>query len=166
MKVFLLLALFCGLSILSGWAQKTMPMWEAKLTGGTYLVTLNSITSVSTQEYVVDGAFRVYEMTVDTYGSSLGRFYFIDLNTAPAGTAAQGAIDRVKEAAQQIADKSSRVMGGSNDTLQTLVTKNYPSTTHAKTVEYRLKSRADIDALFKSLETAWRTGRDASIKME
>lgn len=141
-------------------------MWEAKLTGGTYLVTLSSITSVSTQEYIVDGALRVYELTVDTYGNALGRFYFIDLNTSQGGAATQGTIDKVKEAAQQVVDKSNRVIGGTTDMLQTVVTKNYPTTTHAKTIEYRLKSRAEVDTLYKSLETAWRNGREASIKLE
>ena len=43
-----------------------IPMWRATLPGGTYSVALRSIVSVSTHEYVIDGAARVTEVNIDT----------------------------------------------------------------------------------------------------
>jgi hypothetical protein len=45
------------------------------------------------------------------------------------------------------------------------VTKNYPTTTHAHTVEYRLESKAEISKLFDSADRAFRTGQGATIKL-
>src|SRR5688572_19140058 len=62
-------------------------MWRCNLPGGSYSVALRSIVSVSTHEYVVDGAVRVTEVNIDTTGNALARFYYIEQNTptAPIG---------------------------------------------------------------------------------
>ena len=49
--------------------------WEANLAGGNYLVALSRISSVSRHKYVLDGALIVEEVTVDTTGQALARFY-------------------------------------------------------------------------------------------
>ena len=43
------------------------------------------------------------------------------------------------------------------------VVKNYPTTTHAHTVEYRLSSKANLQQLYSSLEQAWTTGKGANL---
>ena len=80
-------------------------MWRATLPGGTYSVALRSIVSVSSHEYVVDGAARVTEVNIDTAGSALVRFYFIEPNTvnAPAGFGA-ATLEKTQQILQE-ADK-------------------------------------------------------------
>ena len=53
-------------------------VWRAELPGGTFVVALSQITSVSSHEYVVDNTARVTEVTVGMGGSLIGRFYFLE----------------------------------------------------------------------------------------
>ena len=46
------------------------------------------------------------------------------------------------------------------------VIKNYPATTHAHTVEYRLSTKANLQQIEQSLEQAWTTNKGLSIKTE
>ena len=64
-----------------------LPVWRCELPGGIYEVALRSIVSVSTHEYIVDGAARVTEANVDTTGSMTVRFYFLEpiTPTSPLG---------------------------------------------------------------------------------
>ena len=52
--------------------------WECSLPGGEYSVNLGAITSVSKHSYVLDGTLLVTEATVDTTGTALARFYYIE----------------------------------------------------------------------------------------
>jgi len=45
------------------------------------------------------------------------------------------------------------------------VVKNYPTTTHAHTVEYRLESVDQIKKVEKSLEDAWRLNKETLLKI-
>jgi len=40
-----------------------------------------------------------------------------------------------------------------------MVVKKYPLTTHAKTIEYRLLTEAQLNALYQSARTAWVSGK-------
>ena len=51
--------------------------WQANLPGGNYVVSLNTISSVSKHTYVIDGNLKIVEVVVDTTGNSLARFYYI-----------------------------------------------------------------------------------------
>src|SRR5690606_9670201 len=51
--------------------------WQANLAGGHYMVAIDRISSVSRHSYVLDGAVIVDEVTVDTLGQALARFYFL-----------------------------------------------------------------------------------------
>lgn len=139
----------------------SLPVWRAVLPGGTYTVALRSITSVSTHEYVVDGAGRVTEMIIDTSGSSIARFYYIEPLTpqSPLGIG-QSTLDKLQEIAEEGAERTGQ------DQLWKQVVKNYPATTHARTVEYRLDTKQKLERLFKSAESAFRRGRGDNIKME
>jgi hypothetical protein len=162
MRVFLLLMF----SLPTLWAQ--VPIWEAKLPGGTYVVGLTHIVSLSTQEYVVDGAIKVYELTVDTSGSTIGRFYTVEPLTppTPAGVG-QSALESGLNKTKDVLSSANNLSGNTTTSLtNTLVMKNYPTTTHAKTIEYRLKDRAAIEVLYKSVISAWRFNRETSIKIE
>ena len=136
--------------------------WRAVLPGGVFRVRLDRIQSVSTHEYTIEPLTRVTELTIDTGGSVVTRFYFQEIATpqTPLGIG-QSAIDLVKakteEAANQISGDAS---------VWKKVTKIYPSTTHAHTVEYRVQSKAALQRLMASVEKAWSSGRGEEIKAE
>ena len=72
----------------------------------------------------------------------------------------QSAIDLLKEKTEEVA---ARVAGA--DAPWEKVTKTYPTTTHAHTVEYRLSSREDLQKLYDHVEKCWITGRGDEIKL-
>jgi hypothetical protein len=126
--------------------------WEASLTGGNYVVALSRVTSVSRHRYVLDGAVIVDEVTIDTEGQSLARFYFI----TPVTTAGpESGTARIAERALEIANNAAAEKGSS---VQDMVHKKYPLTTHSKAIEYRLMTEAQLNALYQSVKTAWQTG--------
>ncbi len=133
-----------------------LPMWRATLPGGTYSVALRSIVSVSTHEYVVDGAARVTEVNIDTTGAALVRFYFIEPNTvsAPAGFGA-ATIEKTQQLLQEGAARS-----GQEDAWKKVV-KSYPTTTHTRTIEYRIGTKDALAKLFESAESAFRLNRNS-----
>lgn len=127
--------------------------WEANLPGGTFLVALGRISSVSRHKYVLDGALIVDEVTIDTTGQALARFYFI----SPISVSGQGAA--AAQVTQRILDLADGVATRAGSDVQDMVVKKYPLTTHAKTVEYRLLTEAQLGALFQSARTAWVSGK-------
>jgi hypothetical protein len=132
--------------------------WEANLAGGNYVVSLSRITSVSRHKYVLDGAVIVDEVTVDTEGQSLARFYFISpVTTAGPDSGAANLAARALE----IANKAASEHGSS---AQDMVQKKYPLTTHSKSIEYRLLTEAQLGALYQSVKTAWQTGEGRAFK--
>ena len=139
--------------------------WRCELPGGVYLVALRNIQSVSTHEYVVDGAARVTELTVATASSVEARFYFLEPvspNAAtPVGGSATAILQTMQQHVQDLATTHSPV-----EPVWEKVIKNYPTTTHAHTVEYRLTNKANLAQLEQSLEQAWTTNKGVSIKSE
>lgn len=127
--------------------------WQATLGGGHLMVALDRIASVSRHKYVLDGALIIDEVTVDTTGQALARFYFITpVTDAVPGNTITGLADRARD----LADKASQRTGLD---LQSMVVKKYPETSHAKTIEYRLLSEAELTALYASVRASWETGR-------
>ena len=136
------------------------PLFRCTLPGGTYEVALSAIVAVTSHEYVVDGIARVIEVNIDTTGSLLARFYFIEPNTPVAPTSIGAAtIEKAQSLIQEAADRSGQ------DAWKKVV-KNYPTTTHARTVEYRLTSREQLNKIFASAEEAFRLGKNTMIKVE
>lgn len=125
------------------------PMWKCTLPGGTYEVALRSITAVSSHEYLIDAGARVTEVNVATNAAMLVRFYYIE----PAVTATAGPAAALADKAQSLATEALNRTGV--DAWKKVV-KNYPTTTHAHTVEYRLESKESLQALFSSVEQAFR----------
>ena len=127
--------------------------WQATVGGGHFMVALDRIVSVSRHKYVLDGALIIDEVTVDTSGQALARFYFITpITDAAPGNAITGLADRGRE----LIDKASQRTGLD---LQNMVVKKYPETSHAKTIEYRILSEAELSALYASVRASWETGR-------
>jgi hypothetical protein len=140
--------------------QSNIPMWRANLPGGSYSVALRSIVSVSTHEYVVDGVARVTEVNIDTVGSALVRFYYLEPNTvnAPAGFGAATA-----EKAQQLFQEGLEKSGQAGDVWKKVV-KSYPVTTHSRTIEYRIPSKEAVLKIFDSAEAAFRLQKNTVFK--
>lgn len=138
-----------------------LPVWRCELPGGIYEVALRSIVSVSSHEYVVDGAARVTEVNVDTTGSMTVRFYYLEpiTPTSPLGIG-QSTINKAQEMAKELMDRT-----GQGEVWQKVV-KNYPTTTHARTIEYRLESQDQLEKLFQSAETAFRLNRNTTFKLQ
>jgi len=133
-------------------------VWRAELPGGTFVVALSQITSVSSHEYVVDNTARVTEVTVGMGGSLIGRFYFLEPNvpSAPDGIG-QSAITFIQEKVTEGVERTG------TDVWKKVV-KSYPTSTHAHTVEYRIDSKETLQKLYQNLETAWLRGRGDTFK--
>jgi hypothetical protein len=117
------------------------------------MVLLNHIVSVSRHKYLLDGALIVDEVTIDTTGQALARFYFI----SPVSDAAPGnTIADIAQHGRELVDKATKYVGTE---VQNMVVKKYPDTTHAKSIEYRMLSEADLSSLHGSVQNAWETGR-------
>ena len=126
--------------------------WQANLPGGEFVVSISSISSVSKHTYVIDGNLKVTEVVVDTTGNSLARFYYITPITDDASSGVAGISERGKE----LLDRAGERAGVSPSTM---VAKQYPLTTHAKTVEFRIASESDLNSLFSSVRSSWMNGR-------
>lgn len=126
--------------------------WQASLGGGTYMVALDRIVSVSRHKYLVDGMV-IDEVAVDTTGQALARFYY----ATPATASASGlSVADATKRAQELLDHAESRTGTD---IQGMVIKTYPVTTHAKSIEYKIQSEADLTALFNSVKNAWESGR-------
>ena len=132
-------------------------LFRAKLPGGTYEVAVGAIVAVTSHEYLVDGVARVTEVNIDTTGSLLARFYFLEpaAPNAPGGIGA-ATIDKAQELLKQAAEKTGQ------DAWKKVV-KNYPTTTHARTVEYRMVEKADLNKLYEAAEEAFRLQKNKSV---
>lgn len=126
------------------------PVWVAELPGGTYAVAVMRINSVSLSTYVVDGAVSVTEVSIETTGDVQGRFYYMEPSVTSTGTSLGNTVlDKTQQLLTEAATRT-----GNSDKLMTVM-KNYPTTTHAKTVEYRLPSKDAVMKLFQSARDTW-----------
>lgn len=132
-------------------------LFRAKLPGGTYEVAVRSIVAVTSHEYLVDGIARVTEVNIDTTGSLLARFYFLEpiVPNSPLGIG-QATMDKAQELLKQAAEKTGQ------DVWKKVV-KNYPTTTHARTVEYRVVEKADLNKIYEAAEEAFRLQKNGSV---
>jgi hypothetical protein len=130
-------------------------MWRCNLPGGSYSVALRSVVSVSSQQYLVDGHTQVTEVDIDTTGCALARFYYLEPNIPPntPGGVGAGALDTAQQLLKQGADLS-------NQDVWQKVVKNYPTTTHAKTIEYRIQDKETLTSLYTSAESALRLNQN------
>ncbi len=135
-------------------APTNILMWRCNMPGGSYSVALRAIVSVSMHEYMVDAAVRVTEVNIDTSGNALARFYYLEANTpnAPLGIG-QATIEKTQELLQQGAERTGQ------DVWKKVV-KNYPTTTHSHTIEYRVTDKETLHKLFESAESALRLNKN------
>lgn len=140
--------------------------WDCTLPGGNYTIALGKITSVSIHEYVVKspsqtpGAVplpaRVWEVNIATDAAVVPRFYYVEAAVdGGQSSAVKTGLDRLNDLANKGAERTGTVK------FWQMVQKDYPLSTHAHTVEFRLESRDDLSRLFGSVKRAWQTGRGA-----
>lgn len=130
--------------------------WEATLPSGEFMVDLSRIASISKHEYLV-GPVKVTEVVIDTDGTSLARFYTSEVIT-------QGEL--VNQAIQKSRQTLSNTAGAASGVDTNPVLKDYPTTTHAKTVEYNLQDVGAVDALYNSIKKAWSRNRGAKFTLK
>ena len=148
----------------NGTSETTGPrrFWQANLPGGNYIVALDRISSISKHSYILNGNLEVTEVVIDTNGNSLARFYYI----IPVGSDSESNIaSRLNNRTKELLDKAGERTGVNANTA---VAKQYPNTTHAKTVEFRISNESHLNRLFNSARNAWikGTGRKFTIKNE
>tara|TARA_B100000674_G_scaffold308490_1_gene256227 strand:- start:298 stop:837 length:540 start_codon:yes stop_codon:yes gene_type:complete len=127
--------------------------WQGSLPGGSYAVALSRITSISKHEYLLDGNLIVTEVTIDTIGSTTLRVYQIT-PAAQYGTLSTGR--KIVERGKDLLDRAGQRTGAD---IANMVQKQYPTTTHAKTIEFRVKDLGTLDALLGSAKGAWISGK-------
>ena len=140
--------------------QTRQALFRCTLPGGTYEVAVRAMVAVASHEYLVDGIARVTEVNIDTTGALVARFYFIE----PATPSIPGAIGAATaEKAQQLFKEAAERSG--QDAWKKVV-KNYPTTTHARTVEYRVTDKEHLSRIFAGAEEAFRLGKTVMLKID
>lgn len=134
--------------------------WEASLPGGEYSVNLGTIASISKHSYVLDGTLLVTEVTVDTTGTALARFYYMEPITKDTEF---NALARLQKTAEELRERARSRVGTQVDEM---AQKSYPTTTHAKTIEFRIMSEGILNALYSSLYQAWDTGKGRTFRLK
>ncbi len=128
--------------------------WEATLPGGKYGIALGAITSISKHTYVLDGSLLVTEVSIDSTGNALARFYYIEPITTGTNF---DSIARIQERLKELQKKGQQRVGGTK--VDEMAQKSYPTTTHAKTIEFRVMNEIALDALYNSAYRAWDEGK-------
>lgn len=127
--------------------------WEADLPGGNYMVAIDKISSVSIHSYVVSQTIVVHEVNVQTSGSGLVRFYTFEVpGEGGVASSAKNLIERGKSIVESAGSRT-------GVDLNTTVEKEYPITTHAHTIEFRLFDTGDLEQLYSSVKRALKEGR-------
>jgi hypothetical protein len=134
--------------------------WECSLPGGEYSVNLGAITSVSKHSYVLDGSLLVTEATVDTTGTALARFYYIEPITKDTTF---NALARIQKRAEELRNRGQSRTGTKADEM---AQKSYPTTTHARTIEFRIMNEVELNALYRSLYQAWTSGKGRTFRIQ
>lgn len=134
--------------------------WEASVPGGHYMVALDRIANVSMHQYALDGSLVVHEVTVDTTGRALARFYYIEPISESMN---RNEVSRVVDKGRQLIERAGQRLGSD---VHNMVQKSYPTTTHAGMIEYRLLDMRDLSALYGSLRRAWESGKGRKITIQ
>ncbi|MGE9269471.1 MAG: hypothetical protein ACQKBU_01600 [Verrucomicrobiales bacterium] len=134
--------------------------WQASLPSGHYMVALDRISNISMHEYLLDGNLVVNEVTVDTTGRALARFYYIE---PLAESMKRNEVTRTLDKGRGLIERAGQRLGSD---AHNMAQKNYPTTTHAGMIEYRILHLEDLDALYDSLRKAWQNGRGRTLTLK
>ncbi len=122
--------------------------------GGTYFVKMATIDSVSMHDYIVDGLANVTELTIATTSSEVARFYYLEpiVPQSPVGVG-QSLIDKAQEKLDEALQRTGQTG------VWHRVVKNYPTTTHAHTIEYRVEKKEQLNTLYNAFLNRWLRGQ-------
>lgn len=167
----LLIGLLCGTSSLSALGVQKNKIKNQALfgiefpqVGQAYYAKEATVRSISIQEYVTT-TFRVLELNIVSDGNALVRIYHSrpmspsELTAAVAdATAAAGAPSSIVpgQLPSSITTMAAKAMATSDSLTGTTVIKEYPLATHARTIEYRMRSRNELIELYSELEKHWK----------
>ena len=115
---------------------------------GRWLMPYSRIVSVSRAQFIVDGGGKVDEVTVDTTGGVIARFYYLESLTENNPL---NAVQILNNRGQKLTELVEKRTG--EDARQ--VAKHYPDTTHAKTVEFNLSKKEQLDTIFNHITRKW-----------
>jgi len=115
---------------------------------GHFVMPYSRIVSVTRHEYLVDGGGKVSEVTIDTTGSVIARYYFLESLAGETSLNSGKIIDnRIREIENSVNKKTGI------DTRP--VIKHYPDTTHARTVEFNLSDKGDLKKIYDHIIHEW-----------
>lgn len=122
---------------------------------------VDKINSISSQNYVT-GTFEVQEIVIDFEGSDTQlRIYHTKpydptkaTQKAMEGSRVPG-VSGIQRISERATTKAYEETESVNDAMNLFVMKEYPVTTHSKTLEFRVKSESDIRQLFRELRHRW-----------
>ncbi|MGB1129579.1 MAG: hypothetical protein ACPG4K_05990, partial [Haloferula sp.] len=134
--------------------------WQASLPGGHYMVALDRISNISMHEYVLDGNVVVNEVTIDTTGRALARFYYLE---PLSESMKRNEVTRVVDRGRELLDRAGQRLGTE---AHNMAQKNYPTTTHAGMIEYRILDIRNLDALYNSVRKAWESGKGRKLTIK
>ena len=116
--------------------------------GSKFIVPYARIVSLSQNTFLVDGGGKVEEVTIDTTGGAIARFYFLGTAADDSPLKSVGVLnDRLKDLSNRAEDKTGQ-------DIRTVV-KNYPTTTHAKTIEFNLSHKSHLGEIFSWITREW-----------
>lgn len=122
---------------------------------------VDKINSISSQNYVT-GTFEVQEIVIDFEGSDTQLRIYNTIPFDPTKATQEAMKDSsipgmsgMQKMSERLTSKAYEQTDPANDAMNAFVMKEYPMTTHAKTIEFRVKSKADIQALFRELRYRW-----------
>ena len=132
-------------------------LWEGRFKGGNYLVRCNAIIALSKHEYISDGVARVVEVNLTLNSAQIIRFYFLEPYKPDSGSSTLAAGSQALDKARALFEQATSSV--SEDLSRPKVVKNYPTSTHAHTIEFVVKDEQTITALYGSLDRSFRTGQ-------
>lgn len=115
-----------------------------------FIVPYSRIVSVSQHEFLIDGGVVVREVTVDTSGQVVARFYYLE--TAIANSSLESA----KTLTEMIKDSFAKPVSPGGGMTPPVI-KHYPVATHAKTVEFSVSDREHLKMIFEYITRKWLT---------
>lgn len=142
--------------------KKSAPFWECQLPSGSFLVRVSDIVTVSHHEYVADQSVRVVETTVSTRSQVVARFYHqerfaSETYETPAMQEPLVEGHLALQRAQALISTGGHLRNEEQKVQDHgLPNKASRSANDPPMVDFRLKSKADVLALFQSARAAWK----------
>lgn len=140
--------------------ERTDNFWVGNFPTGTITIPVSKIVAVAMHNYVLDGVCMVHEISVLSESNTPIKFYYLE----PMGTQSEfNAVKTITNRAKELNSTTlNRITGGAVN-ADTLVSKKFP---HHNTIEFRIPSKQQLEAVYSSLLKALekRRGRNLSIK--